>query len=182
MRRKSTTSDDMCLYIAYGLLALMEKQEYASITIQQIVAKAGVNRSTYYRHFSCKEDIIQYYFHHIIQEYLEECTQPGLTFPQFVVGFFTHLLTHKKQILVIHKSGQSHLLHDVYTQLLTTKSEKNRTAGEQYRTHFQIGGSSNLLLFWFSRGMVDSPEQMSQYIMQFLPANYDSYLMPTEVI
>lgn len=170
----------MCLYIAYGLLAMMEKQEYSSITIQQIVTKAGVNRSTYYRHFTSKEDVIQYFFHHIISEYLQKCAHPTLTFPEFLVGFFTHLLQYKTQILTIHNSGLSYLLHDVYTHLLIGKAEKNATLAQQYRTRFQIGGSSNLLLFWFSRGMVETPQQMCQFILKILPPNYDSYLMPQE--
>ena len=62
--------------------------------------------------------------------------------------------------------------------LYLTITDKNKNLGEQYRTHFQIGGSTTLLIFWFSRGMADSPEQMAEYIEKILPADYDSYMMP----
>ena len=45
-------------YIAQALLQLMETAPFAAITVQQIAARAGVNRSTYYRHFSGKEDVL----------------------------------------------------------------------------------------------------------------------------
>ena len=169
----------MCLYIAYGLLALMEKQEYASITIQQIVAKAGVNRSTYYRHFTSKEDVIRYYFHHVITEYLSECAQQNLTFSQYTVGFYQHFLKYKKQMLLIHKSGQSVLLHEVFRQLIASNSQRCKTPLDLYKAQFQIGGTSNMFLYWFSRGMEDRAEDVAQYMLQLLPQNYTPYLHST---
>ena len=168
----------MCLYIALGLLALMEKQEYSSITIQQIVAKAGVNRSTYYRHFNSKEDVIRYYFHHVIREYLDDCTTRNLTFPQYTIGFYQQFLKYKKQMLLIHKSGQSHLLHDVFRKSIHSKVGANQSPLAQYRSQFQIGGTTNLFLYWFSRDMKDSAEDIAQYMLAMLPNNYSPYLMP----
>ena len=40
----------------------MEKKDYKSISITDIVDEAGLSRVTYYRHFSTKEDIIIRYF------------------------------------------------------------------------------------------------------------------------
>ena len=60
MRRKNITSEMMMNYIAEGLLKLMSDKPYAKISVSDICEKAGVNRSTYYRHFYTKEDIIRY--------------------------------------------------------------------------------------------------------------------------
>ena len=50
----------------------MKTKDYTDITIQDITNKAGVNRSTYYRNFSCKENIIETFFNKIMDDYLEE--------------------------------------------------------------------------------------------------------------
>ena len=55
MRRKSTTSAMMKSFITESLLLLMNKKPFEEITVGEIVQKAGVNRSTYYRHFNRKE-------------------------------------------------------------------------------------------------------------------------------
>ena len=52
----------MMEYITDALLLLMKHKNFNDITIGEITKKAGVNRSTYYRHFSTKESIIKFYF------------------------------------------------------------------------------------------------------------------------
>ena len=54
MSKKQLTKE----YIIQSLFILMKTKDYSDITIQDITNKAGVNRSTYYRNFSCKENII----------------------------------------------------------------------------------------------------------------------------
>ena len=46
MRRKNITSEMMMGYIQQALLLLMKDKAYPDITIGEITAKAGVNRST----------------------------------------------------------------------------------------------------------------------------------------
>ncbi len=69
MRRKNITSEMMMSYIAEALLLLMKDKNYNDITIGEITERAGVNRSTYYRHFETKESIIQFYLDSIMEEY-----------------------------------------------------------------------------------------------------------------
>lgn len=71
MRRKSVTTEMIKSYIADALLILMTKKDYKDITIGEIVDKAGVNRSTYYRHFEKKDDVIRYFLDKISKDILE---------------------------------------------------------------------------------------------------------------
>ena len=41
-----------------ALLLLLEKNEYDSITVKEICEKAGVNRSTFYKHYDTKDDLL----------------------------------------------------------------------------------------------------------------------------
>lgn len=59
-------------YMVDALLILMSEKDFQSITVEEIAVKAGVNRSTYYRHFNGKEDIIFYFLDSVMREYLEE--------------------------------------------------------------------------------------------------------------
>ena len=58
MRRKNTTTEMMMGYMCSALLELMLEKDYAKISIGEIAKKAGVDRSSYYRHFKSKDHII----------------------------------------------------------------------------------------------------------------------------
>ena len=58
MRRKNTTHEMMMGYMSTALLELMIEKDYTKISIGEIAKKAGVDRSSYYRHFKSKDDII----------------------------------------------------------------------------------------------------------------------------
>lgn len=47
--------------IALALIQMMENKKINDITILEIVKKAGVGRSSFYRNFDNKEDVINYY-------------------------------------------------------------------------------------------------------------------------
>lgn len=48
-------------YIMEAFILLLEEKSFSEITIKEITKKAGVNRSTYYRNFDSKEDIIIFF-------------------------------------------------------------------------------------------------------------------------
>ncbi len=49
-------------YIVQALFKLMAEYGYEKISVIDIANKAGVSRTTFYRNFKRKEDIIIYYF------------------------------------------------------------------------------------------------------------------------
>ena len=76
MKRKNITTEMMKDYMVDALILLLRKQPYQSITVGQIAAKAGVNRSTYYRNFQSKEDIIKRYYCRILEQGLSRIENP----------------------------------------------------------------------------------------------------------
>ena len=71
MRRKNTTHEMMMGYMATALLELMNEKDYNKISIGEISKRAGVDRSSYYRHFKSKEDIVSFFFDEILRESLD---------------------------------------------------------------------------------------------------------------
>lgn len=171
MRRKSITSEMMKSYIAQSLLILMEKKDFQNITIGEIVKKAGVNRSTYYRHFNKKEDIIIYFLDNLSKTFLEWRKKQNLELEEYLTKMYEHYLKHKKQMLTIYKNGLSILLLDVLKKYLGGNDNKSKQISEQYNIAFHIGGTFNHFMLWFSRDMIDSPETMAKYTLEVLPFN-----------
>lgn len=61
--------------IGEAVITLMKNKDYESITISDIVKKAGVSRMTFYHYFQTKTDALNYYLYEIIEIYLEECSR-----------------------------------------------------------------------------------------------------------
>lgn len=171
MRRKSITSEMMKSYIADALLILMSKKDFSDITVGEIVEKAGVNRSTYYRHFDKKEDAVMYFLNNISKNILEWDKAKKSSFEEHLINVYKHYYKHKKQIMTIYKNGLSILFLDVLKKYLGAEMYKDKQESIQYAIAFHIGGTFNHFMLWFSRNMADSPEEMAAHTLAVLPEN-----------
>ena len=179
MRRKSTTTGMMMDYIAEALLQLMETVPFASITVQQIVQRAGVNRSTYYRHFAGKESVVGYYLDRLMSGY--ERTLRGAGFDGLQAHLeaqFAYFYQYRKQLLVIYDSGQILLFLQVLNRHLHSVPDLEQAPlVEKCRTAYHIGGIFNSYLLWLERRMQDSPQEMARAAAQILPQGFTPFLI-----
>ena len=167
MRRKNVTSGMMMEYIEQALLLLMERKRYADITIGEITAKAGVNRSTYYRHFSSKESILQAYLDSVMEEYQTRFrARNSGAFGLYLKTMFEVFYQKRETLLMIHRAGLSHLLLPV---LMERFHFDRLSEEEQFRVAYHIGGIHSSLLLWFEHGMRETPEEMTRIALQYAP-------------
>ena len=176
MRRKSTTSEMMKSYIIEALLILMSEKEFQSITVEEIVAKAGVNRSTYYRHFNGKDDVIFYFLDSVMREYIEKARLQKPDLKTYLQNMFRHYLKYKEQMLIIYHAGLSVILLGVLEKYFHSQIDTDKPLAEQYKVSFYIGGIFSHFQMWFSRDMKESPEEMTEYALFVLPPQFVPYL------
>ena len=173
MRRKNTTSEMLMDYIVQALLLIMKEKPYQNISISEITKKAGVNRSTYYRHFEKKESIVQFYLDSTMQEYQDAFRKnPCSNFRIYMLTMFETFYSRKEGILLIHDAGLSFLLLDVlndhfHFETIAKKSSK----AQQFKASYHIGGIYNNLLLWFSHRMNETPAEMTQIALSYRPEN-----------
>lgn len=179
MRRKNITSEMMKQYMAEGLLMLMAQKPYDEITIGEITAKAGVNRSTYYRNFSSKDEVVKFYFSQIIYHHIEHIPTHPVSLEEYLLGMFTHYYQYKTALLLIHNAKLTHLILDVlnetFSELHTDESTENR-----YAVFYHTGGIYNNFVLWFSNDMRETPAEMAKIACSFLPADFRPFLMTKE--
>lgn len=177
MRRKNTTSEMMKEYIADSLLLLMAGKAYDAITIGEITKKAGVNRSTYYRNFHAKGEIIAFYFSKIISQYMNSQAETNMNSTlEYLVGMFSCFQKHKQQLLLIYQSGVSHYILEALNNMFTLATE-SRTFAERFQVYYHTGGIYNSFQLWFGEGMKETPEEMAQTVIQTLPNDFLPMLM-----
>lgn len=169
MRRKNTTHEMMMGYMAGALLELMLEKDYTKISIGEIAKKAGVDRSSYYRHFKSKEDIISFFFDIVLKESLEGYTNlSSIDFTLYIHSIYTAFFNYRKEILLIHYANLSFLLLDVLSKRFQfSELAKDFPLSKQYELSYIIGGIYNNLIFWMSRDMKETPDELTEISLQF---------------
>lgn len=177
MRRKNTTSEMMRGWLIESLLRLMEEKPFDQISVGEIAKKAGVNRSTYYRHFSRREDLLFAFLEDMLNQYLQNVRPSRPDLETYLRDMFCHFLRYRTQLLLLYQNGLSGILLDVLNQKFRAGLNREKPAAEQYRLAYHIGGVYNHLLFWFSRAMEDPPDVLARAAMTLFPPGFTPYLL-----
>ncbi len=169
MRRKNTTHEMMMGYMATALLELMLEKDYTKISIGEIAKKAGVDRSSYYRHFKSKEDIISFFFDMVLKESLDGYTNlSSIDFTLYIHSIYTAFFNYRKEILIIHYANLSFLLLDVLSKRFQFSELATQfPLTKQYELSYIIGGIYNNLIFWMNRDMKETPDELTEISLQF---------------
>ncbi|MDO5294492.1 MAG: TetR/AcrR family transcriptional regulator [bacterium] len=159
-------------YIIESFLLLLQENKYEQITIGEITVKAGVNRSTYYRHFNSKDDIICAYFENLLVDYMDNAFVPDLSaLEDYLLPLFTIMYKNKKELMCIHKSGHSHLLLHVFNKYFITRNN-NSSNLTTLQFYYHAGGIFNINQFWFDQDMNIPPKEMAKLAVNTFPKEY----------
>ena len=89
-----------------ALVMLLENDDYEKVTILQICQEAGVNRSTFYRKFKSKDDLLRWKSNQLVQIYIHELNELGkVNMDDVVVYFYQFWIKYKSFILMLQKQN-----------------------------------------------------------------------------
>jgi AcrR family transcriptional regulator len=164
-----------------ALLALMSEKGYEAITVQDIIHRADVGRSTFYTHYTDKDDLLQDGFANL-RSIVE---QPATTEPTgrrplgFSLPMFRHI--HQQQRLarvVFGQPGRTPLLQQieellagiVRTELpVPSAADPPSRVPHEALVRYVVGAYLSLLRWWLTGNTAISPEDMDR-IFQMLVA------------
>ena len=165
--------------IVHSLLLLLEEKPLESISVKDIAARAGVNRSTWYRHFRSKTDVIRFFYAQRLDEYLE--TLPESPEPRaYFTGMFESFLQYREELLLLHEKGLSYLLlEEMNARIPAMLAGRHGDAAALY-CHYHLGGVFNCFCYWLDGGMQLAPARLARLCVQILPADFSPRLPPRE--
>ena len=162
--------------IVESLIELMKTNEFEAITVKDISELAEVNRSTYYRNFKSKEDIIRYKLELMMDEYLTEyenkSTRTKETYIQTILETF---LKYDEFLKTIHRQNQSYILQKVLVSYFNDIL-KNTSKKERYQVYYHIGGIYNFIICWIENEMEDDVKSLAK-IGSEITTNIEPYLI-----
>ena len=160
-----------------ALVELILEKGYGAITVQDILDRADVGRSTFYAHFNSKDDLLvgdAPYFHIIMDDLEEAGTEPELV-PSFL-DMFEHVAEQQQlfRALVVGE-GVNLVTEAVQKHLYTTFEERFNRLTERGReipfpapalAHYLTGGLMSLLKWWLDAGMRYSPVEINEMFLR----------------
>lgn len=170
-------SKDISQKITDALLSLMKENDYDSISITDIVNKAGLSRVTYYRHFNSKEDILIRYFELTKSKFIEQTKINGPDNNEMmIINLFYYFKANKEANKVLRKAKlDNQLLSFLSNEFLDNLPVKL----DKYVAYFIAGALYNVLINWLDNDCNDSVDEVSKPFM-YLNQAMTEYISKSE--
>ena len=154
-------------YITNSLFELMKVKPYNDISITEITDKAKVNRVSFYRNFTSKEDIIDKWIKSTTQNFLSKSDisyQKDSTIDYFT-KLFTHLEKYKTEAMLIYNANLFNLLKNEFDNNLINLHKKEYS---NYKSYFLAGGIFNVYYFWLINGCIETPHRVAEKLVDLM--------------
>lgn len=168
--------------IMQAFISLLTEKHYNKITVQNIIDKADVGRTTFYAHFETKDDLLkslcEELFGHIIGSVADTTHTHGI-YKDESFSVFCHLLHHLQEnsnnVLELLSCESSEIFLRYFRKSMDElvrkqlESQKNVSDGKNGKIPREflinhITGSFVEMVFWWIRGnMKETPEELDNY-------------------
>ncbi len=157
-----------------ALVALMQEKPFDTITVQDVLDRAHVSRSTFYTHYSDKDDLLmsdaEDFFEALSMALSQHGDKSDRVFP--VQEFFAHLSDVQPFYKALVKSGKfqenmelarGHFARGIERRLTELPRARALPANELQALAFTHAGALlSLLTWWLDHGMRETPAEMDQ--------------------
>ena len=148
--------------IESALVLLMKEKSFSEISIQDIIRKAGVGRSSYYRNYDSKEAILMSHMENIIQEGLRTMTgfDPKNRLKESWLAMLDNAKTHGEDYLLLLNAGFGDSILRKFMGLFNDRIQQDEV--EEYITNNYFAGCIYATLSqWVLDGMKIPAEKMA---------------------
>ena len=152
--------------IQTALIRLMKTKELKDITITELTRLAGVSRTTYYRNYYDKEDVLQDLFKGLMQEITAEILAAKTVYGT-ALAVFNGIQKNADVYSLLMKADYAELMLREVTRIASADTPADAPL-EQMRIVFLTGALFNMVRVWMDTGMHLTPEQMADMYMEIL--------------
>lgn len=158
--------------LTHAMVDLVTEKRFDDITVQNLIDRADIGRSTFYTHYRDKEDLFQQnwerFLDFCVEQVVWEKVGQGAFFP--VLFLFDHLKDVQPFYRGLVLSRKSDALFNTGAEYLSQKIAEGLKANLKYHPSIPIPILANylatelfgLLKWWLDQGMPHSPERMDQ--------------------
>ncbi len=153
-----------------ALVQLIQEKDYSAITVNDIIERANVGRSTFYAHYQTKDDLLLDQMDRVI-EFLSQASPQPQDFPYFPsLGFLQHVGGDHYELYksLVWGPGMDLIVKHLQKSLSQRVEQGLQTSGREYDVpipllaNFVTGSFLNLLKWWLENKRIYSPEQLDK--------------------
>lgn len=160
--------------IIRAFMKLMAEKPFLDITVTDVVKKAGVARASFYRNFSSTSEILDTVLNKMVSEFKENAlpvlgSQDERKWRDFLFRYIYFSSDRHRRLILSSTANISLLLYrtaDVVHEL--SKSFPSEDTTQKYRISSRMGVINNVILHWIDSGKKESPEEIVDYLMDFI--------------
>lgn len=150
--------------LAIALLKLMKSQEFAKIAVSDIVRVAGVGRSSFYRNFDSKEDLICSYITDLYRERFESSEIPVRLYgsgniEEFLTPRFNFIKEHEDIFKTLHRQNMLYNFFIMIENDIVPILCGHNAESPYIRAMFS-GSCAGVARLWIEHDFAESVEEM----------------------
>lgn len=154
---------------------LLENNKYEHITVQDIIDKADIGRSTFYAHFETKDMLLKEMcddiFEHIFDDEICEYKEGNLGLQSKLAHILWHLKEINRDVCGILASQSQELFMGYLKNNLTHLfdlyiDEFKANVPKDFLLNYLVGSFSQTIIWWAENKMLLPPETVAEYYMK----------------
>lgn len=174
-----------------AFLEILEKKDFAYITVKEICHAAGVNRSTFYLHYETLGDLLSESVEHMTSQFLQYMQKDAGTFiaklpecpidelrlvvPEYLMPYLSYVKEHRRVFrTALENSGTlalqssfaglfEHVLEPILIRFGVPENDR------EYMILFYISGLMAIVKHWLKNDCSDSLEHVAAVMLQCVP-------------
>ncbi len=182
-----------------ALLLLIKEKGFESINVKNICDRALVHRTTFYKHYEDKYDLLYQGARTMFDQLSSTVNFPDITpesvssgiVPTHLISLFHHAAEHKEfyqmMLNIYHNNIFNRMLktylveRSLYRLQYGTLNDKKPKIPHLIIARFSVGAVSDTLTWWLEKNMPYTPEEMANYMASLLGYGiFHAYGLTTE--
>ena len=162
------TTDFLKECMADALLQIMQEKPFSKITVNEITGIAGVNRSTWFRNFSDKNEAITFKLIRLWHRWADErgMKERRRYTLDNAEDFFAFNDSIKDLLSEIYREELQACVYNAFYQVMMP--QYGADPAECYEARFYSYGLFGFLDEWIKRGFYETPEQMTELFRKMM--------------
>lgn len=170
-----------------ALMSLVLEKKYESITVQEILDRADVGRSTFYMHFGDKDELLRDGLHYL-SDFLRSAHQASTEVPgkshEGIVGFGLPMFEHANEYRLVIRAllgsaAETVVRHHIQSILVSIVSQGVKTEMQRHKrvrgpisaellTHFIVSTYISALIWWLGSKNPLPPKEIDAAFRQLV--------------